>query len=64
MRFAHTDISIPDFTPYRRKETQDPTSKAKDNLESRQSFTYLVAGGKNLEFFYNIVNQNDTHTIL
>ncbi|XP_041979682.1 cytochrome b-c1 complex subunit Rieske, mitochondrial [Aricia agestis] len=44
VRFAHTDISYPDFTPYRRKETQDPTSKSEDNVDARQSFTYLIAG--------------------
>ncbi|XP_059058108.1 cytochrome b-c1 complex subunit Rieske, mitochondrial [Achroia grisella] len=44
VRFAHSDISYPDFTAYRRKETQDPTSKASETLDERQSFTYLIAG--------------------
>lgn len=42
-RFAHTDVSYPDFSAYRRKETIDPKSKNNDNIDERQSFTYLVA---------------------
>ncbi|CAH2067468.1 unnamed protein product, partial [Iphiclides podalirius] len=44
VRFAHTDISYPDFSAYRRKETLDPKSQAKENVDSRNSFTYLIAG--------------------
>ncbi|XP_050362086.1 cytochrome b-c1 complex subunit Rieske, mitochondrial [Nymphalis io] len=44
VRFAHSDIAYPDFSAYRRKETLDPKSKAEDNVDGRQSFTYLIAG--------------------
>lgn len=44
VRFAHSDIAYPDFTAYRRKETQDPKSKADESIDQRQSFTYLIAG--------------------
>lgn len=44
VRFAHTDISYPDFSAYRRPETQSPTSKADENVDKRQTFTYLIAG--------------------
>ncbi|CAH2256093.1 cytochrome b-c1 complex subunit Rieske, mitochondrial-like [Pararge aegeria] len=44
VRFAHTDIAYPDFSAYRRKDTLDPTSKATENVDGRQSFTYLIAG--------------------
>ncbi|XP_053603702.1 cytochrome b-c1 complex subunit Rieske, mitochondrial [Plodia interpunctella] len=44
VRFAHTDISYPDFSAYRRKETLDPTSKSSESIDQRQSFTYLIAG--------------------
>ncbi|XP_075992720.1 Rieske iron-sulfur protein [Anticarsia gemmatalis] len=44
VRFAHTDIAYPDFSAYRRKETQDPTSKNNESVDGRQSFTYLIAG--------------------
>lgn len=45
VRFAHTDIGVPDFTDYRRKETQDPRVKAEESVDGRNSFTYLIAGG-------------------
>ncbi|CAG4976229.1 unnamed protein product [Parnassius apollo] len=44
VRFAHTDIAYPDFSSYRRKQTLDPKSKAKENVDTRNSFTYLIAG--------------------
>ncbi|VVD01981.1 cytochrome b-c1 complex subunit Rieske, mitochondrial [Leptidea sinapis] len=44
VRFAHSDIAVPDFSAYRRKETLDPTSRSKDNVDARHSFTYLIAG--------------------
>lgn len=45
VRFAHSDIAIPDFSAYRRKESQDPTAKASESIDGRQSYAYLVAGG-------------------
>lgn len=44
VRFAHTDISYPDFGAYRRKETTDPNTKSSSSTDERQSFTYLIAG--------------------
>lgn len=44
VRFAHTDISIPDFSAYRRPETQDPKQKAEETADGRQSYTYLIGG--------------------
>lgn len=48
VRFAHTDITVPDFSDYRRDSTKLPSSRGTD--ESRKSFTYLVVGGKNIIF--------------
>ncbi|BES88486.1 Ubiquinol-cytochrome c reductase iron-sulfur subunit [Nesidiocoris tenuis] len=45
VRFAHTDIAVPDFSHYRRSSSIDPKSKAKDNEENRKSFSYLVVAG-------------------
>jgi len=42
VRYAHTDIRVPDFSAYRRKEVQDPAVRSKDSDESRKSFTYLI----------------------
>ncbi|PNF36297.1 Cytochrome b-c1 complex subunit Rieske, mitochondrial [Cryptotermes secundus] len=45
VRFAHTDIQIPDFSAYRRKDVQDGTAVSRRSEDSRKSFTYLVVGG-------------------
>ncbi|XP_046676904.1 cytochrome b-c1 complex subunit Rieske, mitochondrial isoform X1 [Homalodisca vitripennis] len=45
VRWAHTDIQVPDFSSYRRKATRDPTSKNVNSDESRKAFTYLIVGG-------------------
>jgi len=44
LRWAHTDISVPDWSNYRRKATLNPNAKNVDTEESRKNFTYLVAG--------------------
>ncbi|KAK8390926.1 hypothetical protein O3P69_016937 [Scylla paramamosain] len=46
VRYAHTDIQVPDFSDYRRDDVKD--SRAKSSVESassRRSFTYMVVGG-------------------
>ncbi|GLV42522.1 Rieske iron-sulfur protein [Carabus blaptoides fortunei] len=50
VRFAHTDITVPDFSDYRRDSTKSPSSRAND--ESRKSFTYLVVGGASVAAAY------------
>jgi ubiquinol-cytochrome c reductase iron-sulfur subunit len=45
VRFAHTDIQVPDFSAYRRKDVQDSVAISRESEESRKSFTYLVVGG-------------------
>lgn len=44
VRWAHTDINIPDFTAYRKDSTKSPTSKTADTEDARKAFTYLVSG--------------------
>lgn len=44
VRYAHTDIRVPDFSEYRRDATKDPRSRARDSAASRQTFTYLISG--------------------
>ncbi|XP_068170547.1 cytochrome b-c1 complex subunit Rieske, mitochondrial [Antennarius striatus] len=44
VRFAHTDIRIPDFSDYRREEVRDATKSSKDSGESRRTFSYLITG--------------------
>ena len=46
IRMAHTDIQVPDFTPYRRDSTKRAASARNANDdEDRKSFTYLLVGG-------------------
>ncbi|KAM9481242.1 cytochrome b-c1 complex subunit Rieske, mitochondrial-like [Clarias gariepinus] len=44
VRFAHTDIRIPDFSDYRRTEVHDPTKSSQESSEARRAFSYLVTG--------------------
>lgn len=46
VRFAHTDIQIPDFSAYRREGVMDSKKSNKDSDESRKAFTYLLSIGK------------------
>lgn len=45
VRYAHTDLSVPDFSHYRRSSTIDPAAKSKNSDEGRKTFSYLVVGG-------------------
>ncbi|GAB0089216.1 Cytochrome b-c1 complex subunit Rieske, mitochondrial [Sergentomyia squamirostris] len=43
VRFAHTDLQVPDFSAYRRDSVKNP--KRKDTkADDRKSFTYLMVG--------------------
>ncbi|XP_044270856.1 cytochrome b-c1 complex subunit Rieske, mitochondrial-like [Tribolium madens] len=44
VRWAHTDITVPDWSQYRRDPVKAPTAKSTDSEDSRKSFTYLIAG--------------------
>lgn len=44
IRWAHTDITVPDWSNYRRSATKSPTAKSRDSEDSRKAFTYLVSG--------------------
>lgn len=51
VRLAHTDIQVPDFSAYRRKDVQDGTVVSRRSEDARKSFTYLVVGGLLSEIF-------------
>lgn len=51
VRFAHTDIQVPDFSPYRRKSVERPSSK-NESAEERKTFTYLMVGCEYLHVFH------------
>jgi len=44
VRYAHTDIKIPDFTDYRRPEVLDPKKSSQESSESRRTFSYILTG--------------------
>uniref|UniRef100_A0A671T8B7 Cytochrome b-c1 complex subunit Rieske, mitochondrial n=1 Tax=Sinocyclocheilus anshuiensis TaxID=1608454 RepID=A0A671T8B7_9TELE len=44
VRFAHTDIKIPDFSDYRRPEVLDPKKSSQDSGNTRRAFSYLITG--------------------
>lgn len=46
MRFAHTDVQVPDFSAYRRESVSNSNQSSRTSSDSRKAFSYLlVAGG-------------------
>eukprot|EP00794_Sanderia_malayensis_P019206 gene19206-21130_t len=43
VRFSHTDLSVPDFSEYRRDSTKDPT--APSTPHTQRAFTYMMLTG-------------------
>lgn len=52
VRYAHTDIQVPDFSTYRRSDVQDPRTKSKESADSRTAFTYMLVGGGTVSGMY------------
>uniref|UniRef100_A0A0B7BVL0 Cytochrome b-c1 complex subunit Rieske, mitochondrial n=1 Tax=Arion vulgaris TaxID=1028688 RepID=A0A0B7BVL0_9EUPU len=44
VRFAHTDIKVPDFTEYRRNEVKNPNLKSSASDGRRKLTSYLIVG--------------------
>ncbi|XP_018575749.1 cytochrome b-c1 complex subunit Rieske, mitochondrial-like [Anoplophora glabripennis] len=44
VRWAHTDITVPDFGNYRRDSVKSPVAKASDSEDARKNFAYIMAG--------------------
>lgn len=45
VRFAHTDLRVPDFSAYRRDATKS-AARLNKSADDRNAFTYLLVGGK------------------
>lgn len=43
-RQGHTDLQVPDFSPYRREKVQDGRRSSKETAEERKAFSYLMVG--------------------
>lgn len=52
VRFAHTDLRIPDFSDYRRPDVQDPNKSSQESSEGRRSFSYIVTGASTVVGLY------------
>ncbi|RZC38933.1 UCR TM, Rieske, and/or Ubiq-Cytc-red N domain containing protein [Asbolus verrucosus] len=44
VRWAHTDINVPDWSQYRRDSVKSSVAKSSESEDSRKNFTYLIAG--------------------
>lgn len=44
VRFAHTDLQVPDFSSYRRSSVADNRADTRSSAPSRQGFSYLIVG--------------------
>jgi len=53
VRFAHTDIKVPDFSAYRRDDVKDSRTKAGESFAGRSSFTYMLVGGGSVAGIYS-----------
>jgi len=42
VRYAHTDLKVPDFDYYRREATKDSRSDNKESLPNRATFSYVI----------------------
>lgn len=54
------NVDVPDFSYYRRSSTKDPTSDNRSSADSRQGFSYVLAGGLGMFGAYSaksVVNQ-------
>ncbi|XP_071512422.1 cytochrome b-c1 complex subunit Rieske, mitochondrial [Panulirus ornatus] len=53
VRYAHSDIQVPDFSAYRREDVLDSRSKSAESASSRRSFTYMLVGGGTVAGIYS-----------
>merc|ERR1712198_419369 len=56
VRFAHTDVRVPDFSEYRRDQSLDPSKPAGTSSVDRRMFTYLLVGGGSIAAAYSAKN--------
>lgn len=52
VRYAHTDIRVPDFSAYRRSGTQNERTSSEPTAIARKGFTYLTMLGGSAAFAY------------
>merc|ERR1711962_144751 len=52
VRYAHTDIQVPDFSEYRHSDTLDPNKPANQSSENRKAYSYMLVGGGGIAAAY------------
>jgi len=52
VRYAHTDIKVPDFSDYRRDDVQDPTKSSQGSADKRKNFSYMMTGVTSVVLLY------------
>ncbi|XP_063044394.1 cytochrome b-c1 complex subunit Rieske, mitochondrial [Engraulis encrasicolus] len=52
IRYAHTDIKIPDFSDYRRPDVLDPHKSSQESSEQRRVFSYVLTGATTVVGIY------------
>jgi len=52
VRYAHTDIQVPDFGAYRRDDVKNSRVRSRESADSRRSFTYMMVGGGTVAGIY------------
>ncbi|XP_060693670.1 cytochrome b-c1 complex subunit Rieske, mitochondrial [Hemiscyllium ocellatum] len=60
VRYAHSDIKVPDFSDYRRQEVQDARKSSQDSSDFRRGFSYFLTGSTAVMGAYaakNVVTQ-------
>jgi len=53
VRYAHTDIQVPDFSAYRRDDVKDSRARSNESYSARRSFTYMMVGGGTVAGIYS-----------
>ncbi|XP_074865057.1 cytochrome b-c1 complex subunit Rieske, mitochondrial [Carettochelys insculpta] len=60
VRYLHNDVTVPDFSDYRRQEVLDKTKSSQDSSDARRGFSYLFTASTCIASAYaakNIVTQ-------
>uniref|UniRef100_A0A8C0VFP2 Cytochrome b-c1 complex subunit Rieske, mitochondrial n=1 Tax=Cyanistes caeruleus TaxID=156563 RepID=A0A8C0VFP2_CYACU len=60
VRCVHNDVTVPDFSAYRREDVQDPNASSQGSSDSRKGFSYLMTAATGVATAYvakNVVTQ-------
>ena len=52
VRYAHTDIRVPDFSEYRHSSTLDPNKPASESSVDRRMYSYMLVGAGGMATAY------------